>query len=153
MNRSEFACALDALQRRDFTAARRELDALLDRDDWKEAERAFLLNKRGVARIALDEREAAREDFEAALEAQARYPPALTNLGNLLIETGQLNEAIAHYERAIESDGEYAVAHFNLGVAYKRAGRIEEGVRAMRHAQRLEQRANVPRSFRPLRSR
>jgi tetratricopeptide (TPR) repeat protein len=154
-DRDDFACALAALDRRDFARAQAELDSLLQRDRLAEPERAFLLNKRGVARIGLEMPEPARADFEAALEAHARYAPALTNLGNLLLESGEVAEAIVCYERAIASDPEYAVGYFNLGVAYKRAGRIADGVKALRRAQRLEQRsnANVPRWLRPFRRR
>jgi Flp pilus assembly protein TadD len=53
------------------------------------------------------------------------------------------------YEAAIAADDDYAVAHFNLGIAYKRAGRIDEGVRAMRKAQRLEGRMTGKQSKRP----
>ncbi|HEY2476149.1 MAG TPA: tetratricopeptide repeat protein [Candidatus Cybelea sp.] len=151
-NREEFACALEALSRRDFAGAQAELNALLERHP-QGAERAFLLNKRGVARIGLELRELARADFLAALESYARYAPALTNLGNLLLESGQVDDAIAYYERAVESDRDYAIAYLNLGVAYKRAGRIAEGVNALRHAARLEERSRATglRFFRPFR--
>jgi tetratricopeptide (TPR) repeat protein len=154
-DRDEFACALEALDRRDFARAQSELDLLLECRSSGGLERAFLLNKRGVARMGLDQRELARADFEAALHAQSHYAPALTNLGNLLLESGRLQEAIDHYERAISSDGEYAIAFLNLGVAYKRAGRIAEGVRALRQAQRLEQRLRPSgrRYYRPSRPR
>jgi tetratricopeptide (TPR) repeat protein len=153
-DRDDFACALEALDRRDFARAQSELDALLERPSSAGAERAFLLNKRGVARIGLELRELARADFDAALDAHSQYAPALTNLGNLLLESGSLQDAIDHYERAIASDGEYAIAYLNLGVAYKRAGRIAEGVRALRQAQRLEGRSRAigrrySRPFRP----
>lgn len=152
-NRPEFACALEALTRRDFARAFDELSALLAHDGWTAPERAFLLNKRGVAEIGLGRPEPAHADFLEALEMQNGYAPALTNLGNLLLESGRLEEAIAQYERAVASDGEYAVAYLNLGVAYKRAGRIGEGVQALRTAQRLEQRASAPRFFRRPRER
>ena len=106
-----------------------------------DGEAAFLLNKRGVARIGLKERDLAQADFEAALERVPRYAPALANLGNLLFEQGDVDGAIARYEAAIAADEEYAVAHHNLGVAYKRAGRMGEAVRSMRRAMRLEGRA------------
>jgi tetratricopeptide (TPR) repeat protein len=154
-DRDEFACAIEALDRRDYARAQREIDSLLERQSFRGAERAFLLNKRGVACIGLELPELARADFDAALEAESHYAPALTNLGNLLLESGRLQEAIEHYERAIASDGEYAIAYLNLGVAYKRAGRIAEGVRALRQAQRLEQRspATGRRYYRPFRPR
>jgi len=129
---------LAALARGDFIAAERELTVLLDAAGNAAAERAFLLNKRGVARAALARPQDARDDFTSALECVAGFPPALTNLGNLALEEGRIEEAIARYEAAIAADSQHAVAHFNLGVAYKRAGRLEDAVRALRHAQRLE---------------
>ena len=141
-NDPRFACALEALDRGNSTTAESALSALLESTDAPR-ERAFLLNKRGVARIALALRELARSDFTEALTTSEGYAPALTNLGNLALESGDLDEAVAQYERAIASDPEYAIAFLNLGVAYKRAGRIDKAVRALRQAQRLEQRAQA----------
>ena len=70
-----------------------------------------------------------------------------------LLEEGQVDAAIASYERAIAGDREYANAYLNLGVAYKRAGRLAEAVRALRDAQRLEQRAIAANSWRQARRR
>ncbi len=126
---------------------------LLAQERLDDDERAFLLNKRGVACIGLKLPELARADFAAALAARAGYPPALTNLGNLLLEEGQVDAAIGKYESAIAGDPDYATAYLNLGVAYKRAGRFAEAVRALRHAQRLEQRSSAGRFWRPARRR
>ncbi|MFY9666082.1 MAG: tetratricopeptide repeat protein [Candidatus Cybelea sp.] len=148
-----FACALQALDRRDFASADAELTKLLAREEFDGKERAFLLNKRGVARVGLQVPQLARADFVAALEAFPAHAPALTNLGNMLLEEGQVDAAIASYERAIAGDREYANAYLNLGVAYKRAGRLAEAVRALRDAQRLEQRAIAANSWRQARRR
>ncbi len=130
-----------ALGRRDFAQAEREIAALLGQPSLPASERAFLLNKRGVARIGMGATQEARADFDAALDLQPSHAPALTNLGNLLLEEGDVEGAIARYRAAIAADREYAIAYLNLGVAYKRSGRIAEGVRALREAQRLEQKA------------
>jgi lipoprotein NlpI len=148
-----FACALQALDRRDFASADEELTKLLTREEFEGKARAFLLNKRGVARLSLQAPQLARADFVAALEAFPGHAPALTNLGNMLLEEGQVDAAIASYERAIAGDREYANAYLNLGVAYKRAGRLAEAVRALRDAQRLEQRAIAANSWRQARRR
>jgi len=138
--------ALTALRRRDFAVAEAVLTSLLA-GPATTPERAFLSNKRGVARMGLLRPDAARSDFEAALTAVATFAPALTNLGNLALEAGDIDGAIALYEAALRSDPEYAVACLNLGVAYKRSGRIEEGVRSLRRAQALE-RPKFARRFR-----
>lgn len=136
-----FACALSALDRGEFANADAEFSALLALDGLSAADRAFLVNKRGVARIGLERRELARADFEEALRVKASHAPALTNLGNLLLEEGDFEAAIERYRNAIDADPEYAVAHLNLSVAYKRTGRRAEAVRELRAAQRLEGRA------------
>jgi lipoprotein NlpI len=142
-----FAFALQALARRDFASAEVELSRLLAEQSLAARERAFLLNKRGVARVGLEVREPARDDFIAALEAYPAFAPALTNLGNLSLEDGKVEAAIEFYQRAIAGDRDYAIAYLNLGVAFKRAGRIAEGVRALREAHRLERRANAANSW------
>jgi tetratricopeptide (TPR) repeat protein len=135
--RSPREAALAALRRRDYARAETGLSELLESAP-PPAERAFLLNKRGVARISLGNPVEARADFDAALQCVANYAPALTNLGNLLLESGDVPGATALYEAALRSDPDYAVACLNLGVAYKRSGRIDEGVRLLRRAQQLE---------------
>jgi|HubBroStandDraft_2_1064218.scaffolds.fasta_scaffold343249_1 lipoprotein NlpI len=129
--------ALASLADRDFASAETELTALLD-ETAGPAERAFLFNKRGVARVATKQTAAARDDFISAIACVAGYAPALTNLGNLLLEDGQVDAAIERYETAILADAKYALAHLNLGVAYKRAGRYGDAVRALRRGLALE---------------
>jgi tetratricopeptide (TPR) repeat protein len=129
--------ALAALARGHLAEAEIEFAAALTvADDPKD--RAFLLNKRGVARVAMDRKEDALLDFQAALECRPGFAAAMSNVGNLLLESGDVEAAIAQYEAAIRCDDYYAVAHLNLGVAYKRAGRIAEGVREIRRANGLE---------------
>lgn len=129
--------ALSALDRGDFAAAEPLLTREIE-DAPHPRRRAFYLNKRGVARINLGRRDDARADFESALECVRRYAPALTNIGNLLLEEGRVDDAISAYCDAIASDHEYAVAYVNLGSAYKRAGRLDEAVRALRTGLRME---------------
>lgn len=140
-DKGPFACALGALDRGDFANADAEFSALLAQERLSSAERAFLVNKRGVARVGLQLRELARADFEEALRIKTLHAPALTNLGNLLLEDGDLEGAIARYRSAIDADPQYPIAHLNLSVAYKRTGRRAEAVRELRAAQRLETRS------------
>lgn len=134
--------ALAALLRANYEQAEDDFVVALQAEQ-KPDERAFLLNKRGIARVGMDRKDDAASDFRAALECCPGYAPAITNLGNLLLESGDLAGAIAQYEAAVRADDFYSVAHLNLGVAYKRAGRIAEGVRELRRANKLE----VPRRW------
>lgn len=125
------------MERGDFAAAETLLTHAID-EAQTPSRQAFYLNKRGVARVNLGRPQDARTDFERALQCRRRYAPALTNLANLLLEEGRVDEAIAAYCEAIDADGEYAVAYVNLGTAYKRAGRLDDAVRAVRTGLRLE---------------
>ncbi len=131
--------ALALLERGDAAEAERLLDALLASTS-PPSERAFLLNKRGVARTAQAEIAPGVEDFTAALALDARYVPAIVNLGNVALEQGRAEEALARYEEAIALDPRHARAFVGAAAAYKRLGRYAEAVRAIRTAQRLEAR-------------
>ncbi|MDP9025361.1 MAG: tetratricopeptide repeat protein [Candidatus Eremiobacteraeota bacterium] len=102
------------------------------------AERAKILNKRGVALVKAGRRDDARASFASALAARPQFAPALVNEGNLAFEEGDVSRAVALYESAIRCDDSYSVAHLNLGVAYKRLGRRGDAVREFRRANRLE---------------
>jgi len=135
--RTPFERAVRLLDRGDAPGALAALDACL-RETRDDRERARIHNKRGVAHLRLGDRAAAIGDWNAALALDARFAPAMTNLGNLRLEDGELAEAIEHYQAAIRADETYPLAHLNLGVAYRRLGRRAEAVREMRLAHRLE---------------
>jgi tetratricopeptide (TPR) repeat protein len=103
-------------------------------------ERALAHNKRALVAIARDDRAAARAALDEALATYAACVPALVNVGNLLLEAGDLSGAIERFETAIRLDPDYADAHHNLGIAYKRAGRRGDAVRELRRATGLERR-------------
>jgi tetratricopeptide (TPR) repeat protein len=97
-----------------------------------------VLNERAVAAIRAGEREAAVAFLARALEADGQSPRTIVNLGNMLLEDGVLDDAIAHYEAALLLDERYAPAHHNLGVALRRRGDRAASVRHLRRATRLE---------------
>jgi tetratricopeptide (TPR) repeat protein len=133
--------ALRAMRLRHYGDALARFDALLAADEFDNDERFFIENKRGVALINLGRRDEARAAFESLLQRDPSYAPALVNLGNMDLESGNLNEAVAKYESAVRHDDFNAMAHFNLGVAYKKLGRRADSVRELRRAQSLEGRA------------
>ena len=71
--------------------------------------------------LARDDREAAQAALDEALRTYAACVPAIVNAGNLLLEDGDVDGAIARFEAAIALDPDYPEAHHNLGVAYRRA--------------------------------
>lgn len=121
-----------------YADALRAFEAILTSQTLTSGERARMQNKRGVALVRLERRDDARRAFESALATVTAFAPALVNIGNLYLESGEIDTAIGFYERAIRSDDEYALAHHHLGVAYKRQGRTAEAVGELRRAQRLE---------------
>ena len=57
-----------------------------------------------------------------ALALDPDQPEARFNLANLVLETGDLELAVAEFRRVLQSDPEFADAHFNLAVALERLG-------------------------------
>jgi tetratricopeptide (TPR) repeat protein len=104
------------------------------------AERALVQNKRGLAFLRRGDRASAIAAFVDALGDDGRCAPVIVNVGNLLLEDGVLDDAVAHYEAALRFDTAYAPAQLNLGIAYKRLGRHADAVRAFRRAAQLESR-------------
>ncbi len=62
---------------------------------------------------------------------------AHVNVGVLLEQRGQAEEAVKEYRMALGLDPDYSDAHYNLGVALIRLNRVEEAERAFRDAIRL----------------
>jgi tetratricopeptide (TPR) repeat protein len=137
--KTPFAAGVAALDKRRFDEALTHFAAALAQAA-SARERALVHNKLGIAYLRRGDRPAAVGAFCAALDADQRCVPAIVNVGNLLLEDGVLDDAVAHYAAALSIDDTYAAAHLNLGIAYKRQNRRAEAVREFRHAARLEAR-------------
>jgi len=109
-------------------------------------ERALAHNKLALVALARGDRPAAQAALDEALRTYAACVPAIVNAGNLLLEDGNVDAAIARFEAAIALDPDYPEAHHNLGVAYRRAGRRSDAVRELRRATGLERRRKNDRS-------
>ena len=133
----ELARGLKAIEAGRPDEAHAALQAALDEARDHRA-RAVIHNKRGVAFVTARRRDEALDAFAEALESDCSCAPALTNIGNLLLEDGHLEDAIDHYNAAIVADDRYALAYRNLGIALRRAGRRSASVSALRKADRLE---------------
>jgi tetratricopeptide (TPR) repeat protein len=71
-------------------------------------------------------------DSESVWRQVLRIDPkssiAWNNLGNVLLERGEVTEAIERYKKALEIKPDYADAHFDLAVAFNEAGQLQAAV-------------------------
>ena len=74
----------------------------------------------------------AEKHYRQAIESDPRYSLAYFDLGNVLDETGRVQEAILTYKTALQLAPTYADAHYNLALAYEK---IREPRKALRHWQ------------------
>ena len=70
------------------------------------------------------------EDNKRRLQIMGAY----LNLGIVLRQEGELEEAIASYRKAIEVKPDFAEAYLNLGVVLKEEGEVEEAIANFRKA-------------------
>ena len=76
--------------------------------------------------------------FEHALRVTENNSQMHNNLGNVLAERGDLEEAISHYTKAIKINPNYGEAQINLGVALAKRGKLEDAIRHYSAALRLK---------------
>jgi predicted O-linked N-acetylglucosamine transferase (SPINDLY family) len=72
------------------------------------------------------------------LALKPAYAEARNNLGNVLKEQGNTDDAIAHYRQALTLRPAYAEAHNNLGTALQELGKMEEAEASYRQALALK---------------
>ncbi|MGO8682156.1 MAG: tetratricopeptide repeat protein, partial [Limisphaerales bacterium] len=53
---------------------------------------------------------------------------AQNNLGNALLQKGNVDDAMVHYQKALQIKPDYAEAHNNLGIALFRKGSVDEAI-------------------------
>jgi serine/threonine protein kinase/Flp pilus assembly protein TadD len=85
-----------------------------------------------------DEADALLRWYQAAVAAAPANYAAHINLGAVLDEKGQVDEAIACFRQAIELDPKQAGARNNLGVALDRKGQVDEAIACYRKAIALD---------------
>lgn len=94
---------------------------------------------RGTAMIYYNKTVEAKESFDRAISLDPKHYRAITNLGNLALESGNLDEAISKYEHALKLNENFANAHHNLAVAYRKKGMVSKSVSELKKAQRVSQ--------------
>jgi len=80
----------------------------------------------------------ARHAYEAALELDPRLAAAWTNLGGLLAEMGDVEEAREHFEEALRHDPDQVQARLNLAELTLQARSMGEAVDAYREVLRCD---------------
>ena len=104
------------------------------------AEREVLL---GVRAVREGRREEAEARFQKALALDPHHHRALSNLGNLYLERGELEAALDLYQRALKLAPEDPLVHENLAALYKKKGDLDRMVAHMKQATRLKMRPPV----------
>lgn len=132
--------ALERLEAAGPALDRREVEVALDTlgGDAPALLEAEWRTQLGTAKVLDDAPTEAQDAFERALELDPRHYRAMVNLGNVALEEGRVDDAIALYRRALDVNDDFPNAHHNLGVAYRRKGEIAKSVRALRRAQKAD---------------
>jgi tetratricopeptide (TPR) repeat protein len=76
--------------------------------------------------------------WQAALTANPNAWLAHNNLGKVLFEQGQVDEAMVHYQRALEIHPDYATGHYNLGGALLQKGQVDQAIAEFQKALEIQ---------------
>ena len=76
--------------------------------------------------------------FQEALRLQPRYAEAQGNLGQLLMQTGRMEEALPHCQAAVSESPDTGWMWYNLGMVYAELGRYAEAEPCVRRALALQ---------------
>ncbi|KAI0361625.1 TPR-like protein [Trametes cingulata] len=79
----------------------------------------------------------ARTYYTAGLQMDPKHPHLLTNLGSLLKDQGQTEQAIKLYTKAVEQKPDFDIALANLGNAIKDVGRPWDAIEYYKRAARV----------------
>lgn len=94
-------------------------------------------NREGGLAYAAGDHERAAALYQEAVERNPDDAESWSNLGQVLVRTGRVAEAIPHFERAIALQGQRWAYHFNLARARGLLGQWPEAVEGYLQAQRL----------------
>ena len=66
--------------------------------------------------------------LQQALAIMPDFAEAHNNLGNVLLQRGKTDGAMAHFQKALAFQPDYAAAHYNLGNALFLKGQVDEAI-------------------------
>jgi folate-binding protein YgfZ len=114
-------------------AEREAAEAMRAKMRAEHAARKDLEPDRDEAEVAAADRERRAEMFRQVLDLDAEDALGNFGLGELLVEEGRYDEAVAHLERALAADPRYSAALLALGRAYEGAKDLESARRTYRN--------------------
>jgi tetratricopeptide (TPR) repeat protein len=77
-----------------------------------------------------------------AIELDPKFADAHNNIGAILQDLGNYEEAYKFYKKAIKLKSSYSEAYYNLGILLKKLGKIEECVENFQKAVTVNQKNN-----------
>ncbi|MDD1617494.1 MAG: hypothetical protein CG439_2614, partial [Methylococcaceae bacterium NSP1-2] len=87
---------------------------------------------RGVRTNRLESRNSAMQEYMNTLKINADWPAENSNLGNLYLRQGKIDEAITAYQRALTLDPHFVGAYINIADAYRQQQHDDEGEKQLR---------------------
>ncbi|MFQ5601408.1 MAG: tetratricopeptide repeat protein, partial [Candidatus Krumholzibacteriia bacterium] len=96
---------------------------------------------RGTCHLAARRAPEAEAEFRSAIQAERRHARAHYNLASILVERGDVNEAVEHLRESVRLRPDLSRPWHNLGAALLRLGRADEAARHLQEAVRLEPRS------------
>jgi formylglycine-generating enzyme required for sulfatase activity/lipoprotein NlpI len=135
-----FPSAVEAEERGDFRAAAYLYTELLESDALAGARfpTFAVYDNRANVHLAQKQYPAAVTDFNAALELNPDYVPALYNRGSAYSVMGRFDLGVADYTRVIGLEPENASAYFNRGNAYAGMNQYRSAIRDYKKALELK---------------
>jgi len=128
---AHYDLGINAQSQGDVRSALKEFEESLRLDpDFADAHNAIAL----LLHISFDKKDEAEKHYKQALEIRPTFSEAKVNLGNLYLDQGRLDEAVALYEQAL-NDMLYAtpyIAEANLGWAYFKKGNATQAIEHLR---------------------
>ena len=128
---AHYDLGINAQSNGDVRSALKEFEESLKLDpDFADAHNAIAV----LLHLSFDRKDEAEKHYKRALEIRPSFSEARVNLGNLYLDQGRLDEAIALYEQAL-NDMLYAtpyIAEANLGWAYFKKGNSAQALEHLR---------------------
>lgn len=107
-----------------------------------------LIAQRNVPKDSRDDLVIVQNIYEEVLKADSTNYDALTNLGVIFQQKGDMEKSLKYFEKAVKFHPKRARAYHNLGILYSLLGKLDEAVINLNKAAELD--SNSPNSVRQL---